>query len=140
MAKASKKRPGYSRSGITRVVTIILLAVGLVAAGGGGSLLRAKAHARRIAEITTMRRIAAAYEQYAIDCCTDFEHFGTRTIGPSGTQNEDIIGPGNFLKTTPTSVYDSNGNFTVGTVGYKLYVRSPRLPGTFTLSEGYVAP
>ncbi len=96
-------------------------------------------------EIKTMRMIAAAYEQYAIEHNIDIPTMRTHSIGPSGANNSEIIGPRNYIKMPPSSVYTSTGNFTVGRLsGAKdqpIYVLSPgsEMTGTYTLSGGYVA-
>ena len=128
-------------------ITIVVIIVCLLGAVVRSNVLMVQARDRKEAEIRTMRSIANAYEQHALNGHMDLSTMGSRTVGPSGADNADVVGTRYYqMETAPESACAPDGDFIAGstTSGGEpiVYVISPssELPGTFTLSGGYKEP
>ena len=126
------------------IVVVIVCLLGVVVRS---NVLSVQTRDRKEAEIRTMRRIANGYEQHALNGHMDIATMGTRTVGPSGADNTDVVGTRYYqMDTVPESACAPEGDFIVAstTSGGKpvVYVRSPssELPGMFTLAGGYKEP
>ena len=128
-------------------ITIVLIIVCLLGVVVRSNVVSVQARDRKEAEIRTMRMIANAYEQHALNGHMDIGTMGTRTVGPSGADNKDVVGTGYYqMGAVPESACDPDGDFIAGSTMSAgkpvVYVRSPgsEMPGMFTLAGGYKEP